>query len=164
MEAKHFKLPLQVRTRRAGNADFEFLWKLHQAAMRESVIGALGSYDEEQQYARLKKHFSPWTLFVFERFRQPIGTIDVARMGDFLYVSCFALMPEYQGIGLGRSAMQSVIDYARCSGEDIQLTVLKRSRARSFYENLGFSLNETFQDEHLDLMFLDIEEYAEKNK
>ncbi len=58
----------------------------------------------------------------------------------WLYVSDLVVLPDYQGVGLGRKLIDAAEDYGRNLGlERMQLGVLARSQnSRAFYNSCGF--------------------------
>ena len=65
--------------------------------------------------------------------------------GDHLYVSRIEVMPEVQRRGIGTTVMDGVIG----EGRTMRLRVFKNNvRARSFYERLGFVVDDESKDEN----------------
>lgn len=84
------------------------------------------------------------TIYIIENGKEAIGKIAVRREDRESWVVGFAILPEYQGNGYGKSAlMQTVLSEAKM-GNSIYLEVaLNNKNARKLYEQSGFSEFET---------------------
>ena len=133
-------MPLgEVATRPAREEDFEFLYQLHRAAFRESVLETWG-WDEEWQQAYFTEWFDADSRQVIELEGQPIGCLAARDGGNHLVLEYLALLPSVQNRGLGTRLVREVLDQARSRSIPVQLNVLAVSPARSLYERLGFTI------------------------
>lgn len=117
--------------------DFEFLQSLHRQVMREHVERAVG-WHEEEQAARLRRHFHPASFFRIELGGLPIGTLSLKYEGDALRLEQFYLLARWQGRGIGSLVLRQVMEGARWQRRPIRLSVLLGSPARRLYERAGF--------------------------
>ncbi len=62
------------------------------------------------------------------------GYVSILDRGSHWYIDAIAIVPNYQGRGVGGAAMRGVLDEAR----RVRLNVLLVNRARSLYRRLGF--------------------------
>jgi ribosomal protein S18 acetylase RimI-like enzyme len=126
-----------VKLRAATWDDFDFLYHLHRAALKDYVAQTWG-WDEAWQQDYFLQHFNPplFQIIVFQG--QDIGVLSVIRREDEICLGLIEILPEYQRRGIGTQLVESLIDEAHCSGEPIGLQVLKVNPVRRLYERLGF--------------------------
>ena len=55
------------------------------------------------------------------------------------FLRAIEILPTHQGLGIGASIIQEIIDDAASKQKPISLSVLKVNPAKSLYERLGFS-------------------------
>jgi len=71
-----------------------------------------------------------------------VGLIKAAGDDGFYWVIAdLAILPEYQGQGLGRRLLDGFLDYAKSQariGENVFISLLAASGKESFYEKFGF--------------------------
>jgi GNAT superfamily N-acetyltransferase len=68
-----------------------------------------------------------------------VGILCVTRREDHLFLGKVALLPPYQGRGVGTELVKTVLDQGRGLALPVRLQVLKANRARALYERLGFA-------------------------
>lgn len=126
--------------RRATPDDYDFLYTLHKAAMKESVTRMWG-WDEAWQQAYFRQKFDPTTREILQWQGQDIGTISVHEEADELYLAMIAILPEFQGRGWGTAVLHPLIHQAQQAGKPFTLHVLKTNpEARRLYERLGLQI------------------------
>jgi len=77
--------------------------------------------------------------YIIEENQESIGKIQVIRMNDYSYIYGFAILPEYQGQGFGRSALLQTIQVETEIGNEIFIEVALQNRnALHLYEQCGF--------------------------
>ena len=134
-----------MRLRPATDADADFCFRLNLATMREYVEPIYG-WDVDVQ----RRHHAGW--FDVDRLSiiedddgTAIGVLDVSDEGDHLYLSRIEVWPESQGCGIGTAVMEGLMS----QGRTIRLCVFtNNTRARRFYERLGFNVDPESEDEH----------------
>jgi ribosomal protein S18 acetylase RimI-like enzyme len=120
--------------RPAVDADFDFLYNLHRAAMREYVEPIWGWHEQWQaEYFRAK--FDPTNRQIIEVDGRSVGVIVVEDKPEEIYLGLIELLPEYQGRGIGTSLLNRLIERAQATGRALTLHVLKTNHpARRLYE------------------------------
>ncbi|HLN61494.1 MAG TPA: GNAT family N-acetyltransferase [Symbiobacteriaceae bacterium] len=69
----------------------------------------------------------------------PAGQVMVLRLPDSIRLIDMAVLPDFQGKGLGTAVLQGLQAEARQAGKPLQLSVRKENMgARRLYERLGF--------------------------
>jgi GNAT superfamily N-acetyltransferase len=69
---------------------------------------------------------------------QPAGRIVVNRTDQETLLVDIALLPEFQGRGVGGVLVEALIEEARAAAKTLRVSVLKGNRAAVFYRRLGF--------------------------
>jgi ribosomal protein S18 acetylase RimI-like enzyme len=134
-----------IELRPATADDFDFLYRLHRATLKEYVARTWG-WDEGWQRQRFEQHFDPAASQVIEFKKRDAGVVSVVEREEEIFLANIAVTPDLQGQGIGTSVIQQVLDEAKRSGKPVVLQVLKVNPARRLYERLGFSVtgeNET---------------------
>ena len=125
----------------------EFLFRLY-ASTRHAEFALLG-WPATQLEAFLRMQFNNqqrWyqTAYPEAEHRiilsegQPIGRILVNHTHEYLLLVDIALLPEYQGQGIGSKYLQELIEQSEKAGVPVRLQVLKTNPAQHLYERLGF--------------------------
>lgn len=128
-----------VSCRPASAADFEFLYALHRAALRDAVVATWGAWEEDWQRAHYQKTFSPAAMRVIRWRGVDVGVIAVQWRAEELFVCLLEVHPAHQGRGIGTAVMQSLIDQANADRKPVALKVLRANqRAVGFYKRFGF--------------------------
>ena len=140
----------RFRLASASLDDFDVLFKLRLAAMRES-LERIGRFDEQRAFERFRSTFDPahTRLVLLDQTGTMAGCVAVkpveGEAGDALLLEHFYLFPEHQGHGLGGEILRQLLAEADAEGRAVRLSVLQRSDAARFYQRYGFV--ETGQDE-----------------
>lgn len=124
--------------RPATDGDRSFFWQVHHTALRAPVEATWG-WDDTFQERYFNESFSTSDHSVVIVDGVAAGFICVIPQHDYLYLAKIALLPDYQGKGLGTELVRTVLDQARRLGLPVRLQVLKANRARALYERLGFT-------------------------
>ena len=127
----------QVELRPATARDFEFLYRLHTAALRDYVEQTWG-WDESFQRALFAKRFEPASRKLICWTGSPVGSIGSRIEPGALHLYYIALLPVYQRRGIGTFLISQLISDATSRGLPVRLSILKSTPARSLYERLGF--------------------------
>ncbi|WP_129628775.1 GNAT family N-acetyltransferase [Candidatus Oscillochloris fontis] len=93
---------------------------------------------------RLASRFHRFLLAEFDG--QPVGTLRLIQEDGWVYITTFGVTPQYQGRGIGRQMLLSVITMLRHEGQRaIRIEVeTHNSAALSLYESCGFRRRRTF--------------------
>ena len=124
--------------RQATNDDFDFLYQLHVAAMREYVEATWG-WQEEWQQEYFTRKFDPHNRQIIRIDGQDAGVIAVEPRIEDLYIALIEILPPFQRRGVGTAIVRQLINTAFSDGLPVSLHVLKTNNpARQLYERLGF--------------------------
>lgn len=125
------------RLRRITEADFEWAFELHKAAMGEYVERMWG-WDEDFQREFFADAFDRQPRQVIQVAGQDVGVVVLEERPDELYLGLIELLPAWQGRGLGTDILRSLLRRAADAGKPLSLHVLKTNpRAAALYEREG---------------------------
>lgn len=126
--------------RPAAAEDYDFLYTLHKAAMKDSVSLTWG-WDEAWQQNYFRAKFDPARRQILLWRGKPVGTISVQEEEEELYLALIEILPEFQGRGLGTAVIQNLIHQAQQTGKTFTLHVLKTNPdAQKLYKRLGLKV------------------------
>lgn len=128
---------MELRTARAE--DFDFLYRLHRAAMKGYVEQTWG-WDEAWQREHFRRHFNPSANQIIASRGRDVGVVSVSESNSEVSLNSIEVLPEFQRRGIGTGVIQAVLEDARRKGKPVVLQVLKVNPARGLYERLGFSV------------------------
>jgi len=84
--------------------------------------------------------------FIIESEIKPLGfmRISISKTTNRFYISSLYVLPEYQGLGLGKSLLSKAMEEAAVRGyTNIYLGVMKQNvKSLRWYKNHGFIFNE----------------------
>ena len=127
--------------REAKTADSEFAYQTRKITFKDYIDQVYG-WDEEEQRRLHQRRFITQKFFVIQWAGTDVGIIAMARESSCLRINQLFILPDYQGMGIGRTCMIKVMADADISKSPIRLKVLKVNRqAGAFFKKLGF--NET---------------------
>lgn len=127
-----------VSFRQATNADYDFLYQLHVAALRE-YIEVLWGWEETWQQEYFSRKFDPQYRKIIQIDGRDAGVLVVEQQKQQLYIALIEILPQFQGRGVGTAILTDLCDQARERNQIVTLHVLKsNSPARRLYERLGF--------------------------
>ncbi|MCH8551411.1 MAG: GNAT family N-acetyltransferase [Natronospirillum sp.] len=115
----------------------ESLVQLRISAMRES-LEAIGRFDPARARGRFLDAFDREATRKIEIDGQLIGFYVLKDKGDHLYLDHLYVHPDFQGQGLGASALAPIIELAQDRQLPLRLCALRGSRSNSFYLSHGF--------------------------
>jgi GNAT superfamily N-acetyltransferase len=127
----------QVELRPTNPDDYDFVFGVHCAAMKPSVERIYG-WDEDWQARYFRERFDPARRQIIRHDGTDIGYISIEEQEASLFLSSIAILPHYQGRGIGTALIRSLQQQARRKGVPVTLRVLKANPARTLYERLGF--------------------------
>lgn len=128
-----------IELRSATEEDYGFAYRVHRAAMRPSVQQTYG-WDEDFQARYFRLHFSPAQWEIIRYKGMDVGVFSVEERGESLFLALIAILPRYQGRGIGTTLIRRLQRKASIRGMTVTLQVMKVNRARELYERLGFEL------------------------
>lgn len=128
-----------VSTRKAGDADFEFIFRAKERAYRANIEKIWGKWDDAWQRAEHKKDFDTGLLEVITCDGADAGYIFVIRYETHIQLADIAILPEFQGKGIGTVLIKRLQAEARGRGLPMGLGVFKINLgAQKLYRSLGF--------------------------
>ncbi len=118
--------------------DHDFVVELTRAAMGPYLEASFG-WDEAAQSAYLDERFDPSGGQIIDVEGVPVGELVVEERPDEILLTRLALLPDWQGRGIGSAIVRTLIERA-CERESaLVLQVFKTNpRAARLYESLGF--------------------------
>ncbi len=125
----------------ATEADFEFVRKVHHLAYRDMVIRQYGEWDDSIQDEFFKNSWDrlPHKIIVCDG--EPCGYCCLLESEDAIDVMELAILPEWQGKGIGSDLLKTVIEKGKSLGVSSRLNVMKTNDgAKRLYERLGFEV------------------------
>jgi ribosomal protein S18 acetylase RimI-like enzyme len=126
--------PLLIRPARPE--DEAFMRATHHAGFRDVVERQFGPWDEAQQDRFFDGFLRDHRADIVELDGVPCGYLALTELDDLVFVNEIVVHPDFQGRGIGRTLLESVI----AKGKSVRLGVLFENRARALYEQLGFTI------------------------
>jgi ribosomal protein S18 acetylase RimI-like enzyme len=122
--------------RKASSADWEFIWQLRIKTMKDYVSQSYG-WDENVQ-----RHYAEESLNgdIVVVDGKPAGVLTLSDWGDQLHLTWMAILPEYQGKGLGSQLINYCQQQADQAGKTLTLQVLRNNPAALLYKRHGFEI------------------------
>jgi len=137
-----------ITMRPANPEERDWLFKLHRTTMHELVEQVWG-WDDAVQQRFFQNHLAAGNHSVIEQNGEIIGTVQIHRHDDHIFIGNIEIDPAFQGIGIGSEIIRSLMAEANASGHPVCLQVLKvNDRARRLYERLGFVITESTETHH----------------
>ena len=136
---------MNISFRKIDPEDFEFLWWLHNAALKDYVSETWG-WDEEWQRENFTKNFNPAVGEIVVFNGKDIGYFWVIEKEKEILLASIRLLPEFQNKGIGSQLIKNLIVEA---GMPLTLQVLKVNPARKLYERLGFVIEEETETHYI---------------
>lgn len=127
---------MEILFRPITEADLDFLWQLHNAALREYVEKTWG-WDEAWQKRDFAAKFDPSEGQIIVVDGIDAGFWWVANAENQNRLISIRLLPEFQKRGIGTRLIR---DFVTSSNKPVRLQVLKVNPARALYERLGFEI------------------------
>jgi ribosomal protein S18 acetylase RimI-like enzyme len=124
--------------RPAGDADFDFLYELHEATMRP-YVEAIWGWEPTKQRAMLRDTCAQRPRSIVVIAGADNGVVCVESRDDCVYLSLIEVHPRVQRLGIGAALVRRVIEQAEARGVPAKLRVFKVNvGARRLYQRLGF--------------------------
>jgi ribosomal protein S18 acetylase RimI-like enzyme len=129
---------MELTRRPAHESDTSFAREVHHRAYREVVEQQFGLWVEEQQDRYFESDWVGPTFEIVLCDGIPCGYVCIEDRDDDIHIREIALMPEYQGRGIGSSILREVLERARAHRVPVKLGTFHKSRALGLYRGLGF--------------------------
>jgi len=128
---------MNISLRSITDADLEFLWRLHNLALKKYIEETWG-WDEEWQRRHFEERFDPNNGLIVVIDGTDAGFWWVNERPDEIFLVSIHLLPDFQRRGIGTRLIRTLTDN---SYKPVRLKVLKVNPARRLYERLGFSIS-----------------------
>jgi ribosomal protein S18 acetylase RimI-like enzyme len=130
-------MSINVEFRKALESDKQFLLQLRNTTMNEHISNAGLEPNQQNHLERINYHFE--SAKIIEYMKHPIGLLKVVKEGSVWELVQIQIESNFQGKGLGRDIIQSVIAEAKENGVKVKLSVFKTNPALRLYASLGFN-------------------------
>jgi len=140
--------PLTLKCRPIDGSDMAFLAQLY-ATTRATELAITGWSTEQKtfflnsqfqlQHNYYQQQFAEGKFQIIEVNEAAIGRLYYGWDANDLRLIDIALLPEYQGKGIGRQLMQDLMMQVKEKSGTLSLHVDINNRARNWYVKLGFS-------------------------
>jgi len=128
---------MQITFRQIKIKDFEFLWQLHNAALKKYIAATWG-WDEALQRRFFAERFNPDDGEIVAVDGTDAGFLRVSEKENETVLISIHLLPKFQNQGIGTKLIKDVLAESRSKNKPVRLQVLKVNPARQLYEKLGF--------------------------
>jgi ribosomal protein S18 acetylase RimI-like enzyme len=127
---------MEINFRQIEAKDFEFLWRLHNAALKDYVAQTWG-WNDEHQRQMFEREFSADKGKVIVFKGKDAGFLWIIERETETFLVSIRLLPEFQNKKIGTKI---ITDLLAKSEKPVTLQVLKINPARRLYERLGFEI------------------------
>lgn len=132
-----------IQLRRASAADKAVLFSVHETLFKDQIRQIWG-WDDHWQRANFDKEWESVDTSVIEENSHLAGYVQIELHADHLYLMNLALLPPYQGRGLGGRTILHIQKEALKLRKDIRLSVFHiNERALTFYQRHGFRIEQS---------------------
>ena len=121
---------------KAVERDKDFLVTLRKLTMTEHLEKQGIFLSDEEHMSRVNIHFE--NALIITKSDNRIGLLKYLETNDTIEILQIQVLPEYQGIGIGKYVLHQWIEKAKNVNKRLTLKVLKDNPARRLYEQLGF--------------------------
>jgi ribosomal protein S18 acetylase RimI-like enzyme len=129
---------MEIEFRPIELTDVEFLWRLHNAALKGYVTQTWG-WNEDWQRENFVDSFNPAEGEIIVINGEDAGFLWVIEKENEVLLASIRLFPGYQNKGIGTTIIKNLLEK---SEKTVRLHVLKVNPARRLYERLGFKICE----------------------
>ncbi len=129
------------RLRLATEEDYDFLYDLLKAVMKNYYIDTYGSWEEEIERNFFNESFNTLRYQIIACEGRNVGCVAVIRNDSGIFINEIQILPEYQNKGIVKMILDSVISDSGKLEIPICLEVLKvNKKAQRFYERMDFKI------------------------
>jgi ribosomal protein S18 acetylase RimI-like enzyme len=130
---------MRITLRQIKIKDFEFLWQLHNTALKKYVAQTFG-WDENWQRRNFRENFNPNDGQIVVVDEVDAGFLWIIEKATEILLASIRLWPEFQNRGVGTKLIKDVLAKSRAKNKPVRLQVLKVNPARNLYLKLGFEI------------------------
>ena len=128
-------------------SDFDFLYKLNKATMKDHVIHTWGKWDEEWQVKYFQEKFKPEISKIILIEGKEAGAMAIIEDERKMDIERLLILPEFQSLGIGSAILEDLIQQADKKSKSLCLSVLQSNeRARKLYLKRGFRITEETEE------------------
>jgi ribosomal protein S18 acetylase RimI-like enzyme len=131
-----------VTLRAPRSVDASLFYDVAEQTMRAHILAAGGAWDEERRREEMTEVSLDPNASVIVAGTVDAGILLVERSPNEVQLHILYLFPSFQGLGIGTTLVSSLQRKAAERSVPLRLKVLKVNPAKSFYERLGFTVEE----------------------
>ena len=124
----------EVSFRQIVSDDFDFLWRLHNAALKEYVEKTWG-WDEGRQRELFAEGFNTNNGKIIVVDGADAGYLWTIEKEAETFLVSIRLLPEFQNVGIGTKVIEDMLAKSK---KLVRLQVMKINPAQNLYKRLGF--------------------------
>ncbi len=130
---------MDLYTRPAHAADYDWLLDLHHTVYRELIIEEFGYWDDDEELGLFLEAWETKNIEVIMKQGEAVGMFIVRAQEDCLWLDEIQINPQYQNQGIGSAIIARLIVRARKLDMPLRLRVLHANKgAYGLYHRLGF--------------------------
>lgn len=129
---------LNLTYRKALHSDTEYILWLRKETMNEHLANAGFDLNEENHLKGIEYQFENAKIILHNN--RKIGLLKKSESEEYIKLIQIQISPEYQGQGIGKQVIKSIIYDAFKKDKAVHLSVLKDNPAKRLYLNLGFEI------------------------
>ena len=126
---------MKITYRQATQDDYQFLYELKVASMRDYVDQVYG-WDDAFQEEFFEKDFRADDLTIIQVDGRDLGMYELSKDKEGLFIKRIEIHPESQNKGIGSQVIQHIL--SENESTSAWLMVFKINPAQKLYERLGF--------------------------
>lgn len=129
---------MKINFRAITENDYDFLWRLHNAALKDYVEKTWG-WNDDWQSRNFAANFKPedGSIIVYENV--DVGFFWQIEKENEILLASIRILPEYQNKNIGTKIIKDLLS---SSNKNVRLQVLKVNPARNLYARLGFVIKD----------------------
>ncbi|NQY37795.1 MAG: GNAT family N-acetyltransferase [Alteromonadaceae bacterium] len=131
-------MKIGISFRAATHLDVDFLLELRKLSMDQHLNVAGLFMSDGQHMDRINEFFEDSLIILVNR--KAVGLLKLALLQHSLHIRQFQLMPEFQGLGIGKKVLGMVKKKAVKLKRPITLNVLLKNKALTLYRRSGFKV------------------------
>lgn len=138
---------MKISFRKINENDFPFLRKVYRSTREEELSRSGMSEDDKKRFIEFQ--FNAQHSYYLQTYKnaefnliilddKPAGRIYLWRTETQIRIMDIALLPDFQGKGVGTRILQTILQESEISGKKVSIHVEYFNPALRLYERLGF--------------------------
>lgn len=128
--------------RQATMEDKEFVYNLKKLVLKD-YIDEIWGWDEDYQRKDFEVCYNPANNKIITCNNSDIGIVEASKDSDEIHIIEIAILPEYQGMGIGTKVLKQIIDNSKARDKRVKIGCFKINiEAKKLYLKLGFKVVE----------------------